>query len=320
MEVKEEKNKNGIVSKILGFEQLSICVAFIILFSLLSFITDTFCTTSNILNVLRQASTTMVVSTGMTFVLILGGIDLSVGSIACLAGTLSAGLMINIGIPVVPSLIISILSGLAFGVLNGFLIAKVRIPAFIVTLATMSTARGLALVYSGGKPITGIPDIALELGRGYLGPIPIPVIIMIIAIALASIILKTTTFSRHVFAVGGNEECARLSGIKTVRTKIIVYGISGVTAAITGIMLTMRLASSQSSIGSGLEMDAIASVVLGGTSLSGGKGTIYGTVIGCIFMTILSNGFNILEISSFWQQVFKGIVIIIAVCMYERNK
>lgn len=313
--------KGSLINKILNFPQLSICAAFVILFLFLSIKTDTFFTAKNLLNVLRQTSTSMIVAIGMTYVLILGGIDLSVGSVACLAGSLSAGLMVKNSVPVAPALLAGVLVGILAGVFNGIIIAKAKIPAFIVTLATMSTARGLALVYTGGRPISGIPEPALFLGRGYiLFGIPVPVIIMLVVIVVSFIVLRTTTFSRHIFAIGGNEECARLSGIKVDRSKVIVYGISGMCAAITGILLTMRLASGQPALGEGLELDAIAAVVLGGTSLNGGKGYVFGTMIGCLFLTVMGNGFNILQISSFWQQVFKGIIILIAVSMYEKKK
>ena len=223
------------------------------------------------------------------------------------------------GLPVAAAILIALAVGAAIGFVNGIVIAKIKIPAFIVTLALMSTARGLALVYTGGRAISGVPAEAAQLGRGYVGPIPTPVIFMIVVVVVAWILLSSTKFGRHVVATGGNEECARLSGIKVDITKIIVYTISGLTAGLTGILLTMRLASGQPTLGQGMELDAIAAVVLGGTTLTGGKGFVLGTIIGCLFMQILSNGFNILGVSSFWQQVFTGIILLVAVCLYERG-
>ena len=307
-------------SAVRRFPQLSILLAFIVLFVILSISTESFFSANNIMNVLRQASTLMIVAIGMTFVLISGGIDLSIGSVACLAGTITAGLMVKSGLPVLIALLLGILLGVIIGIFNGVVISKLRIPPFIATLAMMSTARGAALIYSGGYPITSLPDEALILGRGYILNVPVPVIFMITVVILAWIALLMTKFGRYTFAIGGNEECARLSGIKVDITKISVYAISGACAALTGILPTMRLASSQPTLGDGLEMDAIAAVVLGGTSLFGGRGYILGTIIGTLFLTVLSNGLNILEINSFWQQFLKGIILIVAVSLYKKRK
>jgi ribose transport system permease protein len=311
--------ERNIADRIKRFPQLSILGAFIVLFIVLAISSDSFLTSSNLINVVRQASPSLIVAIGMTFVLVLGEIDLSVGSVACLSGTLSAGLMTTNGLPIIGALLLGLGVGAGIGFLNGFIIAQIKIPSFIVTLALMSTARGLALVYTGGRPITNIPDTALALGRGYVGAMPIPIILMLVIVAIAWIVLVSTRFGRHVFASGGNEECARLSGIKVYWTKIAVFTISGFTAGLAGVLLTMRLASGQPTLGQGMELDAIAAVVLGGTALTGGKGYIFGTIIGCLFMQLLSNGFNILGISSFWQQVFTGIILVIAVSLYEKG-
>ena len=319
-EVMEANSKKTSGSPLRRFPQFSILLAFIVLFLFLTFATDAFFSFKNLINVLRQASTQMIVAIGMTFVLILGGIDLSIGSVACLAGTLTAGLMVKNSVPTVIALILGVLIGVVIGIINGVIISKLKIPPFIATLAMLSTARGAALIYSGGYPITNMPDDALFLGRGYILGIPVPVIIMIILVTLAWITLLATKFGRHTFAIGGNEECARLSGIKVSMTKIGVYAMSGAGAAITGILLTMRLASSQPTLGDGLELDAIAAVVLGGTSLNGGRGYVFGTVIGSLFLTVLGNGLNILGINSFWQQFLKGIILVIAISLYEKKK
>lgn len=316
-------NTNGSTfgSKLKNFPQLSICIGFIVLFIILSILTSDFLTVKNILNVLRQTSTNMIVAVGMTMVLLTGGIDLSVGSVAALTAVFSVSFMTKYNMAVVPAILLGLLIGLLCGFINGFIISKLNLPPFIVTLAMMCSARGLALVYTNGVSIPGVPKTAVVLGQGYIaGVIPIPVIFMIVVLVLFGFLLKKSVFSRHVYAIGGNEECARLSGISVSKVKIIVYSIAGLLSALAGIILTMRLASGQPMLGDGLEMDAIAACVLGGTSLSGGKGSLFGTIIGCLFLTVLANGLNLAGVSSYMQQFLKGIIIVAAVCMYERGK
>lgn len=320
MDNKEAPKSKIYWERISKFPQFSIIVAMILLLIIFSFISDSFFTFNNIINVLRQASPTIVVSIGMTYVFILGGMDLSVGSTACLSGLIAAGLMTgqNGGqpIPAFVALIAALLVGTFIGVLNGVIITTIKLPPFIVTLALMSTVRGVALVYTNGITISKLPEGALELGRGYVGPIPIPVIIMAVILVIAWIVLSSTRFGRYIYAIGGNEECTRLSGINVNRVKRIVYSISGLCAAITGILLTMRLGSGQPTLAEGLEMDAITAVVLGGTAISGGRGYMLGTLLGCIFLTFLGNGFNIIGVSSFWQQILKGVILIVAISLY----
>ena len=315
------KGSKTIIEKLKEFPQLSICAGYIIMFILLTALSEDFLTTRNLLNVLSQTSSTMIVAVGMTFVLITGGIDLSVGSVAALSATLSVAFMVNYQLPVAISLLLGLLVGIACGFINGLIISKLNLPAFIVTLAMMSSARGAALVYTNGKTIVGVPDSAIKFGQGYLfSIIPIPVVVMAIILVIAGIFITKTVFSRYIYAVGGNEECAKLSGINVNRVKLVVYSLSGLGAAIAGIIMTMRLASGQPTLGEGLEMDAIAACVLGGTSLSGGKGFLFGTIIGSVFLTTLSNGLNLMGVSSYMQQVLKGLIIVAAVCMYERKK
>jgi len=314
------KTEGGsVLSRVSKFPQLSIAIAFVILFIVMSAATDTFFTPENLINVTRQASTVIIVAIGMTYVLILGGIDLSVGSVACLAGTLSAGFMTKNAIPIPLAIILGLGIGVGIGVISGIMVSQVKIPPFIATLAMMSTARGLSLVYTGGYPITNMPEQALFLGRGYIGKLPVPVLIMLIVLVISWVLLSSTKFGRYIYAIGGNEECSRLSGIKVNRTKIIVYAFCGLMAGISGLLLTMRLASGQPTLGQGMELDAIAACVLGGTSLAGGKGYMLGTIIGCFFMVIMGNGFNILGISSFYQQVLTGIILLVAVSLYQRG-
>ena len=217
------------------------------------------------------------------------------------------------------SIVLALLIGLGLGIVNGIVIAKLKIQPFITTLAMMSTAKGISLLYSGGLPISGLPAEYMNIGRGYVGIVPISVIIMIAVIAIAWIVLAKTKFGRRVYAAGGNEECARLSGIKVDRVKIQVYAICALTAALTGIIYTARLASSQPTMADGLELDAISAVCLGGTSLSGGRGYILGTILGALFLTFLTNGLNIVGVSSYWQQILKGIILVVAVVLYSKT-
>lgn len=315
---------NSLKGKLKNFPQLSILIALIGMLIIFGCMSNVFFSVENVINVLRQASTSMIVAVGMTFVLILGGIDLSIGSISCLTGMLAAGMMVGYGggavMPVGGAVVLAVLVGVAFGVINGVVITALKLPPFIVTLATMSTVRGIAYVYTAGVTIANIPQEAIKIGRGYVGAIPIPVIIMLVVVIIAWVMLAYTKFGRHVQAIGGNEECARLSGVKIGRTKILVYTMNGLCAAIAGIILTMRMGSGQPTLAEGMEMDAITAAVLGGTSISGGKGSILGTIIGCIFLTFMTNGFNMVGISSYWQQIFKGIILIVAISLYNSKK
>lgn len=217
---------------------------------------------------------------------------------------------------------VGLLAGLVMGIVNGIIIAKGKVAPFIATLATMTIFRGLTLVYMDGRPITGLGDhLAFQMfGRGYFFGIPVPAVTMMIAFAALYFILKKTTFGRRTFAIGGNEEAAALSGIHVTRMKVMIYGLSGILAALAGIVLTSRLDSAQPTAGSSYELDAIAAVVLGGTSLSGGRGWIVGTFIGVLIIGVLNNGLNLLGVSSFFQQVVKGLVILLAVLIDRRKE
>ncbi|MDO0824311.1 ABC transporter permease subunit [Desulfosporosinus nitroreducens] len=293
-------------------------VGLILIVFILSMVNSDFLTVSNIFNVLRQVSINALIAYGMTFVILTGGIDLSVGSIIALSSAFAAGMMAS-GTNSWLAIGIGVLSGTLMGTVNGVVIARGKVAPFIATLATMTIFRGLTLVYTEGKPITGLPDAFGMIGRGYLLEIPMPVIWMLAAFGVLYVILKFTSFGRHVFALGGNEEATRLSGINTNRVKILVYSISGLMASLSGIILTSRLNSAQPTAGTSYELDAIAAVVLGGTSLSGGKGWIVGTLIGAMIIGILDNGLNLLNVSSFYQQVVKGGVILLAVLL-DRSK
>lgn len=284
----------------------------------LSIITNDFLTVSNIFNVLRQISINALIAFGMTFVILTGGIDLSVGSILALSSAISAGLMAS-GMDTWLAILIGLLAGAVMGAINGVVIAKGRVAPFIATLATMTIFRGLTLVYTQGRPITGLNSDFAILGKGFFLEIPMPVIWMLISFAILYFILRHTTFGRHVYALGSNEEATRLSGISTSKVKVMVYAISGLFAAISGVILTSRLNSAQPTAGTSYELDAIAAVVLGGTSLSGGNGWIVGTLIGAMIIGVLDNGLNLLNVSSFYQSVVKGAVILLAV-LIDRSK
>lgn len=313
MHIKQILNKNsGLTQKMGPFFGLALIII------VLSIISEDFLTVGNILNVLRQISINALIAFGMTFVILTGGIDLSVGSIVALSGAITAGAMVG-GMDTGLAITLGLTAGALMGMFNGFLIAKWKVAPFIATLATMTIYRGLTLVYTEGRPITGLNENFAFVGRGYLFGIPMPIIWMSLAFIVLYIILKYTTFGRHVYALGGNEEAALLSGINTSRVKVMVYGISGLLAALSGIILTSRLNSAQPTAGTSYELDAIAAVVLGGTSLAGGRGWITGTLIGAMIIGVLDNGLNLLNVSSFYQQVVKGGVILLAVLL-DRSK
>ncbi|WP_337994695.1 ABC transporter permease [Roseinatronobacter alkalisoli] len=288
-------------------------VGLIVVSVLMSFASDNFFTVNNILNVLRQVSVVGILAVGMTFVILTGGIDLSVGAVMALSGTVAAGLMVNMGLPGGVGLAAALLVGTGLGLISGALVAWGRMPAIIVTLAMMGIARGLGLIYSGGYPISGLPGWVSWFGVGRIGIIPVPVIIMVTVYALAWVMLERTAFGRHVYSLGGNETAARLSGVRTRWVKLAVFGISGLTASLAAIVLTGRLMSGQPNAGVGFELDAIAAVVLGGTAIAGGRGLILGTLIGAVLLGILNNGLNLMGINPYMQDVIKGLIILLAI-------
>lgn len=313
-----EKSKK---SSKLSFEKLGPFLALIVLAIFVTFMNPNFIAPANLFNLLRQVSTNAIIAFGMTFVIITGGIDLSVGSTLALTSAIMAGFIAG-GTDPILAMLFSLILGTILGGINGLLITKGKMAPFIASLATMTIYRGLTLVYTDGNPITGVGDsfIFKYVGRGYLFGIPFPAILMIISFVVLYVVLHKMTFGRKVFAIGGNENASFIAGIKNDRIKIGVYAISGLMASLAGIIITSRLNSAQPTAGSAYEMDAIASVVLGGTSLSGGRGRIMGTLIGALIIGTLNNGMNLLGVSSFYQQVVKGIVIIIAVLLDRKNK
>ena len=284
----------------------------LVLVALVMFIaTPKFLTTQNLLNVGVQAAVTAILAFGMTFVIVTAGIDLSVGSLAALSAICAGWAVSTGGLPGWLALIVGPLVGLIAGAVSGVAIAYGKLPAFIATLAMLAIARGLTLVVSGGRPIE-MPGAVTWLGAN-LGPVPVPIVVMIVTALITSFILTRTVFGRSLYAIGGNEEAARLAGLPVKRTTAAVYALSGLFAAIAGLVLAGRLASAQPQAAAGYELDAIAAVVIGGASLSGGVGKASGTLIGALVLAVIRNGLNLLNVTAFWQQVVIGVVIALAV-------
>jgi ribose transport system permease protein len=292
--------------------ELGTLVGLVLLAGLLSLLTPYFLSVSNLLNVMEQTSINAVIALGMTFVILSGGIDLSVGSLLALSGVVLATAL-QAGWPASAAIAAGMAVGAVCGLLNGLLITKGRLPAFIATLGMMSIARGAALVFTEGRPISGFGAGFRQLSTARIVGIPAPVLITIAVYVLGHFLLTRTRFGRYVYAIGGNEEATRLSGISAGFHKTMVYVLSGAASGLAAALLTARLGSAQPIAGINYELDAIAATVIGGTSLSGGIGTLHGTLIGALIMGVLRNGLNLLGTSSFFQQVVIGVVIITAV-------
>ena len=290
-----------------------ILVALLILMMVLSLASPKFLTYNNLVIVARQSVFIMIIGLGMTFVIAMGGIDLSVGAILSLCGVVMARMMLD-GQNVWLAMACGLLLGIGLGVINGILIAVLKFPDFIATLGTLSIIRGIVMVFTHGVPFFGLRIPTFQFfAQSWLGPLPVPVIITAILCVIMWILLQRTQFGRHVVAIGSNQEAARLVGIRIPRIKILVYALSGLMAAISGLLLTSRLEAAMPEAGAGYELQVIAAVVIGGTSLSGGKGHIFGTVFGALVMTVVLNGLNLLRIDVFWHQVVIGSIILIAV-------
>ena len=295
-------------------------VAFLLITTVGSLLSPIFLTPRNITNVLRQAAMLGVVSAGMTFVILTAGIDLSVGMVLGLASVVAAMLFDNgQGWPLFAVLVTTLGLGALIGALNGFVIIWRGAAPFVVTLAMMAIASGAALTISGGKPIGGIHGVYAWLGAGFVGPIPAPVLIMLAVFLLGAFILRYTPYGREVYAVGGNEEASRLSGISVNRVKLITYSLSGLLAALGGIIFSARVTVGDPWAGRGLELDAIAAVVIGGTSLFGGVGTMWGSLLGALIITMINNLLNLLNVSPHMQGLAKGLIILVAVTLYRKK-
>jgi ribose transport system permease protein len=304
-------------------------IALFILCLIISLLSDKFLTVANGWNVMRQISVNICISVGMTLVVLTAGIDLSVGSVLALCGAITAGLLkfgiefpaqdLFIGFTLLGAVLAGMLTGTLLGTFNGWTITRFKVPPFVATLAVLTIARGLTMLYTKGFPISGLGPNFAYIGTGWLLGIPVPVWISGVIVLLAVILTNKTRLGRYIYAIGGNESAARLSGININKVKIIVYGLAGGLAAIGGIIVTSRLDSAQPNAGISYELDAIAAVVIGGTSLSGGRGSILGTVQGAIIIGVLNNGLVLLNVSPFWQQVVKGLVILLAVIIDKAN-
>lgn len=319
---KEKKSIGSIIGEYGAY------IALVLLVIVISCISPEFRTGSNFLNLLRQASFNGLIAFGMTCVILSDGIDLSVGSVFALSAIVCAELLTK-GVPSIIAIIVALLVGTCLGVVSGILVTKGRLQPFIATLITMTAYRGLALIITNGKPISRLSDsiesksgqfLFKVLGKGkfVFGPkdmiqIPIPVIILVITLALFYFILNKTTFGRKIYATGSNDKCAKLVGVNVNKTRISVYAISGLLSALAGLIMISRVDSAQPTLGDGYELDAIAAVALGGTSMSGGRGKILGTFAGVMIIAVLNNGLNILGVSTYYQEVIKAIVILIAV-------
>lgn len=292
----------------------------ILLCVIISILTPRFLNVSNIMNVFTQVSVNAILAIGMSFVILTGGIDLSVGSTLAISGAISASI-IRATNSIFLSIIVALIIGAIIGLMNGVIVAKGKIQAFIVTLATMTIFRGVTMVYTNGTPISGLSDKFMLIGnKKILGYIPVPAIITIVVLIIAWYILSQTRYGRYVYALGGNEDSARLSGINTDKIKTLVYVICGITAALSGVITTSRVGSASPNAGLGFELDAIAAVVLGGTSLAGGEGTVVGTIIGAMIIGVLNNGLNLAGVSAYYQSIVKGLVILLAVLIDKKSK
>ncbi len=302
-----------------NIRKYGIFIAFILICLMLAFTSPQFLTLSNWTIIITQASINALLAFGVTFVIITGGIDLSIGSLVAVTGVVAA-LLAQTNFPIFVPILGGLLAGLLFGLLNGYLITKSKIAPFIVTLGTMTIGRGLALIMSKGRPISNLSESFNFIGGGDIFGVPFPIIILIFVFILSSILLKKTVFGRFVYAVGGNEQASWASGINVNQIKIAVYAICGTLSGLAGILLTSRITTGQPNAGAGFELDAIAAAVIGGTSTTGGVGTITGTLIGVLLIGVINNGLDLLNVTSYYQQVIMGIIIIGAVLLDSWNQ
>ncbi len=311
--------KKSVLKRLVEIREFSVICALVLLGALLGIFADSFFTASNFTTILRTISTNGIVAVGMTFVVLTGGIDLSVGSVLALSGAFAA-YTYNMTGSSVAGAVACLVCGLLFGLFNGVMVSFFKVPAFIQTLVTMTSARGLVYIFCDGTPINNVGNFIGTIGRGKIGGVvPVPIVLMLVIFLIGWFLLNKTTLGRYIYAIGGNEECAKLSGVNVRLYKMVPYFISGLTAASAALILCGRLNSAQPSMGDKFEMDAIAAAVVGGTSLSGGTGTILGTLFGSLIMGVLMNGMNMLRVDSYAQYVVKGAVILCAVLLETRR-
>lgn len=313
MNLSKIKLPSGYLSK------YGIFIAFLGICALLSLTTPYFFTPQNILIILRQVSINGILAIGVTFVIIAGGIDLSLGSVLALTGVVAASFAHPGTYPLIVPVVLGIGAGILVGAVNGLTITVGRVAPFIVTLGMMTIARGLALVWSNGRPVTNLSPAFNDIGGGDLLHIPVPILLFVLVIIISAVILKYTRTGRYIYAVGGNENAARASGIRINRVKLFAYIICGGLAGLAGIVLAARITTGQPNAGIAYELDAIAAVVIGGTSLMGGRGSIAGTVIGVLIIGVINNGLDLLNVTSYYQQIIKGVIIISAVLLDRKN-
>lgn len=314
---------NGFVQK------YAIVLILIAMITVVSFLSPVFLQPVNLLNIVRQISVIGLIAIGVTVAIISTGIDLSSGSVVGLAAVVAASLAQQpdwsqakypgLALPILVSILAGLGVGMACGFTNGFLIAKFRIPPFIATLGMMTAARGLALLYSDGRPISSLTDAYNFIGQGAILGVPVPILVLALVGIGTHIMLNNTRFGRYIYAVGGNELAARFSGLNLDRVKIGIYTFAGLLSGLAGIVVSSRISSGQPGLGVGYELDAITAAVIGGTSLSGGIGTVWGTIVGALIIGVLNNSLDLLNVSAYWQQILKGAIIVIAIIIDERK-
>ncbi len=292
----------------------SFVIVFVLLILYLAFSTSKFLTVSNIVNVFRQVSNQGIIAVGMTMILIMGQIDLSVGSLVAFAAVMNA-ILLKAGLPIPLAIPATLGVSCLWGFLNGFVTARFRLHAFLVTMATQTLIRGMTYTMTGGYPVGGLPQSFFGFGSGTIGVVPLPVVYMLVIFAVGAFILSSTTFGRAVYAIGGNEDAARLSGIGVEKVKIGVFLVSALVSAISGLVLSSRLMAGSPEIGIGWELDIVAAVIIGGTNMLGGEGKLSGTLLGVLFIGVLSNGMILLDVTPYMQQVVRGLVILGAVIL-----
>lgn len=297
-------------------QRFGLVFSFLLLCLVLGLLSDRFLTVNNMVNVLRQSTINGIIAVGMTYVILTAGIDLSVGAILALTSVVTADLLQQ-GLPVPLAIAAGLALGAALGLVSGIIITKGRVPPFVATLGMMTVARGLALTYTEGRPITGLPDSFRFIGTGSLGPIPMPIVIAGVTFIAGYFLLTRTRVGEYIFALGNNPVAARYAGIATQRYTTFVYVVAGLLSALAGMILVARLNSAQPTAGLGYEFDAIAAVVVGGTSFAGGEGGLGGTLLGVLVIAVLNNGLNLLNVSSFYQPVVTGVVIALALLLYR---
>ena len=300
-------------------KSLGLVIALVVISATLSFAIPNFLTVSNLINVVRQISINGILAVGVTFVLLTGGVDLSLGSLVALTGVVAACAAHPGQYPVVVPLALGVLAGAACGAVNGFVITKGKVAPFIVTLGMMTVARGLALVVSGGRPVSDLSSSFTRLGGDAVG-VPIPAIILAVITLLSLLLLRNMRLGRYIYAVGGNETATRMSGINVNAVKMFAYSVCGGLAGVAGVVLAARITTGQPNAGVGYELDAIAAVVIGGTSLSGGVGGVGGTILGALLIGVINNGLDLLNVTSYYQAIVKGVIIVGAVWLDSKRK